>query len=291
MHEVYLYILLYTGIYWYILWHAVTHHPVLWHLNFVPQRMFLMFEHAYIYLPGTLHCILQSKLKKTTVQTMHQIYLYILVYPSIYWYILCHTYTHHPLLWIRPDPPCDSDGSLHHASSVQRLQCPALLQSAPLSALPGASKREAWILALAEHVRDRLSWVTSQKKRDKRDPAHHVLSRSHVETQRWGWFIQLDHPSVLHRPLDGQLELFKGTEEHQAAHKIIWAGYVGLVFRLSSILWTDNAGEEELGTRIPTVFQGNITVILLNVVRIRRDYNYSVLHRIEELKQLFTSMN
>jgi hypothetical protein len=44
------------------------------------------------------------------------------------------------------------------------------------------------------------------------------------------------------------------------------------------------AGEEELGLSIPTVIQRNISWVVLNVVRIRRDYNYSVLHRIEELK-------
>jgi hypothetical protein len=43
-------------------------------------------------------------------------------------------------------------------------------------------------------------------------PAHHVFCRSHVETRRWRWFVQLDHPIVLHRPFDGQIELFKGTE-------------------------------------------------------------------------------
>jgi hypothetical protein len=36
--------------------------------------------------------------------------------------------------------------------------------------------------------------------------------------------------------------------------------------------------EEELGTGIPTVFQGNIMVILLNAVRIWWNNNYSVLH-------------
>ena len=50
------------------------------------------------------------------------------------------------------------------------------------------------------------------------------------------------------------------------------------------------AGEEELGASIPTVFQRNISWVVLNVVRMLRDYNCSVLHRIEELKQLFTSM-
>jgi hypothetical protein len=42
--------------------------------------MFLILERAYIYLPCILHRILQSELKKNTVQTMHPIYLYILIY-------------------------------------------------------------------------------------------------------------------------------------------------------------------------------------------------------------------
>jgi hypothetical protein len=43
-------------------------------------------EHTYINLPYTLHSILhwQSKLKKINLQAWHQIYLYTLVYPSIY---------------------------------------------------------------------------------------------------------------------------------------------------------------------------------------------------------------
>ena len=35
--------------------------------------------------------------------------------------------------------------------------------------------------------------------------------------------------------------------------------------------------EEELGACIPTVFQGDIMVIVLNAVRIRWDNNYGVL--------------
>jgi hypothetical protein len=46
--------------------------------------------------------------------------------------------------------------------------------------------------------------------------------------------IQLDHYSVLHRPLDRQLELFKGAEEIQGVSNVIKAGFVGSVFRQSS---------------------------------------------------------
>ncbi len=39
------------------------------------------------------------------------------------------------------------------------------------------------------------------------------------------------------------------------------------------------AGGEELGASIPTVLERNISWVILNVVRIRKDYNYGVLHR------------
>jgi hypothetical protein len=127
-------------------------------------------------------------------------------------------------------------------------------------------------------VRDCRSRVTSQKQWDKGDPAHHILDRSHVEAGCWGWFVQLHHPRVLHRPLQRQLKLFKGTEEDQGAFNVIWAFYVGSVFRQSPMLWTQNTCEEELGTGIPTVIQGNIVAILLNAVRKRRDHNNGILH-------------
>jgi hypothetical protein len=44
------------------------------------------------------------------------------------------------------------------------------------------------------------------------------------------------------------------------------------------------AGEEELGASIPTVLERNISWVILNVVRIRRDYDYGVRHRTEVLK-------
>ncbi len=113
----------------------------------------------------------------------------------------------------------------------------------------GTAIREAWILALAEYVRDCWSRVTSQKQWHQ--SAHHILDIGHVKAGGWGWFIQLDHSSVLHRPLDRQFGLFNRTEgKNQGVYYVIRAGFVGSVFRQSSILWSQNAREEKLGTVI-----------------------------------------
>jgi hypothetical protein len=85
-----------------------------------------------------------------------------------------------------------------------------------------------------------------------------------------GWFIQYDHSSVLHRPLNRQFELFKGTEENQDVYYAIRAGFVGSVLRKSSILWLQNTCEEKLGTGIPAVLHGDIVSILFNAERIGR---------------------
>ena len=50
------------------------------------------------------------------------------------------------------------------------------------------------------------------------------------------------------------------------------------VFWQSPILWTHSTCEEELGTCIPTVLQGNIVAILLNAVLKWRDHNNGILH-------------
>jgi hypothetical protein len=107
-----------------------------------------------------------------------------------------------------------------------------------------------------------------------------VLRWSHVQAECWGWFIQLYHPLVLHRPLNWQVKLFKGhgTEENQGAFNIIRARFVGSVFRQPPILRTQNTCEEELGMGIPTVLQGNIMAIILNAVRKLRDHNNGILH-------------
>ncbi len=46
----------------------------------------------------------------------------------------------------------------------------------------------------------------------------------------------------------------------------------------SPTCWTQVAGKEKLWASIPTVFQLNIVVSLLNAVRIRRDNKAGVLH-------------
>ena len=66
----------------------------------------------------------------------------------------------------------------------------------------------------------------------------------------------------------GQIKHFKGTEENKAVLFIIWASFVGRVFWLSSILWTQDTGEKELGTGVPHVFQGTIMMIILKIVGI-----------------------
>jgi hypothetical protein len=129
-------------------------------------------------------------------------------------------------------------------------------------------------------VRDSRSRVTSQMQWEKRDPAHHILGRTHVEAGCWGWVIQLHHPRVLHRPGHRQVKLFKGTEENQGVTNVIRANSAALVFWQSPILWTHNTCEEELGTCIPTVLQGNIVAILLNAVRKRWDHNNGILHTV-----------
>jgi hypothetical protein len=115
-----------------------------------------------------------------------------------------------------------------------------------------------------------------QKKGGKGDPARHVGCRSHIETRCGGLFIQFGHSSVLHRPFDGQIKHFKGTEANKAVHCIIQAGFVVCILRLSSIFRTQGSGEIELGTGVPHDFQGNI-IMMLKIVGIWRDNEYGIL--------------
>ncbi len=95
----------------------------------------------------------------------------------------------------------------------------------------------------------------------------------------WGKVHTIWSLQCLHRPFDGQIQHFKGTEENKAVHFIIWAGFLGRLLRLSSIFQTQGTGEKELGTGIPHVFQGNIMMILLKIVGIWMDNEHGVLHR------------
>ena len=53
----------------------------------------------------------------------------------------------------------------------------------------GTAIREAWILALAEYVRDCWSRVTSQKQWHKRNSAHHILDISHFNKVYTGIYL------------------------------------------------------------------------------------------------------
>ncbi len=128
-------------------------------------------------------------------------------------------------------------------------------------------------------MRNCWSRISSKKQWNKRNSAHHILDIGHLEAGGWGWFIQLDHSSVLHRPLDRQFELFKGTEENQGVYFVIRAGFVGSVFRQSSTLLSQNTCEEKLGMGIPAVFYVYIVCILFDAARIRRDHKYGILHK------------
>ena len=70
--------------------------------------------------------------------------------------------------------------------------------------------------------RDCRSRVSSLKQLHEGDSAHHVFCWSHVQTRGWRWFVQLDHFCILHRSLDGQVQLLKGVEENKFGQQIIW---------------------------------------------------------------------
>ena len=140
-----------------------------------------------------------------------------------------------------------------------------------------AAHREARPLMLAVLVRNGWCRVTSQEQGDQWYSTHHIGCWSHIQAGCWH-LIQLGHPSTLHRPADGQFQLLKGAEEDQVVTEVIRAASVGCILWGSPTRWTQVAGKEKLWTSIPTVFQRNIVVVLLNAVRIRRDNKYGVLH-------------
>ena len=78
--------------------------------------------------------------------------------------------------------------------------------------------------------------------------------------------------------MDGQLQLLEGAEEDQIEQQVIWADFVRWVLGWSTTRRTKVAGEEELGASIPTFLERNISWVILNVLRKRRDYDYGVLH-------------
>jgi hypothetical protein len=89
-------------------------------------------------------------------------------------------------------------------------------------------------------------------------------------------------PELSIGPADRQFQLLKGAEEDQVVTKVIMAAAVNPIHWGSPTLWTQVVGKEKLlttcVTSIPTVFQRNIVVNLLNAVRIRWDDKDGVLY-------------
>jgi len=142
--------------------------------------------------------------------------------------------------------------------------------------------RETCTPILAVLVRDCWSSVTIQKAGHQGDSANHVLGIGHVEARCWGWFVQLDHPSIFHGPFDGQRKLLEGAEENQVVPEIVWACFVTAGLWQSSALWAQVAAEEELGQCSPTIFQVNSMVILPNAVRVWGNNQHSILSEAHE---------
>jgi hypothetical protein len=215
-----------------------------------------------------------------------------------------HNHTSCP---IRPDQPCDAGESqlrAEAAPSEQPISCHQSFQLTDHQAwlatpkLPRprvylihiaatqairccsvtATQREARSLVLAVLVRNCWGRVTGQEQWDQWKSDHHIGCWSHIQAGGWHGLIQLGHPSMLHRPADGQFQLLKGAEEDQVVREVVRAASVGCILWGSPTNWTQVAGKEKLQTSIPTVFQRNIYVNLLNAVRIRRDTKDGVLH-------------
>ena len=102
--------------------------------------------------------------------------------------------------------------------------------------------------------------------------------------------IQLGHPSALHRPAGGQLQLLKRAEEDQVVRVVIGTASVGWILWRSPPLWTEEAGKEKLGMSIPTFLQGDILGNLFTAVRIRRDDKDGVLHTITPDVKMYSSI-
>ena len=106
-------------------------------------------------------------------------------------------------------------------------------------------------------------------------------------------FQQTDHPGVACHAqtatATGSPHTHQGWSSGPPSGPVIRAASVGCILWGSPTCWTQVAGKEKLWTSIPTVFQRNIVVVLLNAVRIRRDNKYGVLHTIKLVVQLESS--
>ena len=149
-----------------------------------------------------------------------------------------------------------------------------------------AAHREARPLVPAVLVRNSRGRVASQEQGDQWNSSYHIGCWSHVQAGCWEGLIQLDHPSTLHRPANGQFQFLKGAEEDQVVTEIIRAASVVCILWGSPTRWTQVAGEEKLWASIPTVFQRNIVFVSMNAVRIRRDNKDGVLHTTKVVVQV-----
>jgi hypothetical protein len=131
---------------------------------------------------------------------------------------------------------------------------------------------------LAELVWDCRGRVASQKQEDEGDSAHHVVNWSHIQARYRARLVQFEHFSVLHRSMDGQIQLLKRAEKDEVEHEVIRADFLRRVIRRPSTSRTQVALEEELGACIPTVFKGTIDYIFYDAVIIWRDHDNGVLH-------------
>ncbi len=141
---------------------------------------------------------------------------------------------------------------------------------------------------LAELVWDCRGRVASQKQGDEGDSAYHVVNWSHIKARYWARLVQVDHLSVLHRSMDGQVKLLKRAEKDEVEQEVIRANFVRPVLRLQSASRTQVAVEEELGACIPTVFKGNMVYIFCDAVKIWWDHDYGVLHTPQPLSTAIT---
>ncbi len=47
-----------------------------------------------------------------------------------------------------------------------------------------------------------------------------------MQARDWGRVVEFEHFSILHRPMDGQVQILKGAEEDQLEKQVIWADFV-----------------------------------------------------------------
>jgi hypothetical protein len=84
---------------------------------------------------------------------------------------------------------------------------------------------------LAKLVWDCRGRVASQKQGDEGDSAYHVVNWSHIKARYWARLVQIDHLSVLHRSMDGQVQLLKRAEKDEVEQEVIRADFVRRVLR------------------------------------------------------------